>query len=177
MACPTVAVGSVNPVKLDGVREAYEAFYGCAKVVPVEVTGLPPQPVGLELTRQLAMLRASRAAQAAEHGVGVESGMFSVAGYWYVITFSCIVAGGLSACGASPAFEIPEDLARDAMSSELDRAVEVRYGVRDVGSAQGVISLMTGGRVVRRDLVRWATLMALASLRGLPRSPGPQAVR
>jgi len=63
------------------------------------------------------------------------------------------------------------------MSSELDRAVEVRYGVRDVGSAQGVISLMTGGRVVRKDLVRWATLMALAGLRGLPRAPGPQAVR
>jgi len=173
LTCPSAAVGSSNPVKLEGVREAYELIYGCARVTPVAVSGLPPQPVGLEETRRLAMLRASLASRGADHGVGVESGLFSVSGSWYVITFTCVVAGSSSACGASPAFEVPEEVAREAMSSELDEAVGRRYGLKDIGSAQGIIGLMTEGKVVRRDLVRWATLMALAGLRGLPRLTSP----
>jgi inosine/xanthosine triphosphatase len=171
--CLEVALGSQNPVKVDGVREAFEAFYGCATVIPVSVSGLPPQPVGLEQTRRLAMLRASRALEAtrARVGVGVESGMFKVDSAWYVITVACVMKDGKVACGTSPAFEVPEDLARDSMSSELDRAVEARYGIRDIGSREGIIGLMTKGVVVRKDLVRWASLMALAGLNGLPQAP------
>lgn len=171
--CVDVALGSQNPVKVAGVREAFEAFYGCANVIPVSINGLPPQPVGLEQTRRLAILRASRALEAvrAKVGVGVESGIFSVDSAWYVITVACVVKEGRVACGTSPAFEVPEDLARDSMSSELDRAVEARYGIKDIGSGEGIIGLMTRGIVVRKDLVRWASLMALAGLSGLPQAP------
>ncbi|MGC9210529.1 MAG: inosine/xanthosine triphosphatase [Acidilobus sp.] len=161
-----VFLGSRNPVKVSGVRKAYERFYGSVEVRPVEVTGLPSQPVGLRETVELACRRASMAGSGGER-VGVEAGIFRESGRWFVTNVTCIVRGRRTYVGLSPSFYIPRWLALMAMGSELDEALEKVTGLSDLGSSSGAIGLLSGGRVVREDLVYWATLMALSAAEGL----------
>ena len=163
--CVRVALGSENPVKARGVREAYEYMGICAEVATYRVEGLPPQPVGLAETLRLAELRARRAAEALglSEGVGVEAGFVEGGGRCFVVNAACVVRGGESSCGLGPSFEVPcSAVERSLEAGELDALVERLTGVRDVGSAQGLIGLATGNRVVRADLVRMAVIMALS---------------
>ena len=162
-----VVLGSLNPVKASGVRRAYEAFYGHVSLLQVGVSVPTRQPVGLNMTARLACLRAEQASRAGEGDwVGVEAGLVRAGGRWLVINVACLMRGRKRYIGLSPSFQIPSWLARMAREGELDEALEMVTGIRDLGSGIGAIGLMSGGRVVREDLVYWATTMALASAEG-----------
>ncbi len=169
-----VCLGSLNPVKAAGVRRAYEAFYGPVEVRQVEVSGLPRQPVGLDETVRLACVRAGAASCGGDR-VGVEAGVFRAGRRWFVVNAACVRRGARKYVGLSPSFYIPPWLARMALASELDKALERVTGVGDLGSGQGAIGVMSGGVVVREDLVYWATLMALAAAEGSGRLRGPSS--
>ncbi len=169
-----VVLGSLNPVKASGVRRAYEAFYGHVRLLQVAVSVPTRQPVGLNETARLACLRADMASQAGEWDrVGVEAGLVRAGGRWLVVNVVCLVRGRERYLGLSPSFQVPSWLARMAKEGELDEALEKVTGLRDLGSGVGAIGLMSGRRVVREDLVYWATMMALASAEGEGAIGGP----
>ncbi|MGC9071207.1 MAG: inosine/xanthosine triphosphatase [Acidilobus sp.] len=169
-----VLLGSLNPVKASGVMRAYAAFYGEAEVRQVEVKGLPRQPVGLEETIELACRRATMIGGDGER-VGVEAGVFSASGRWFVVNATCLIRGSRRYVGLSPSFYIPRWLAMMAINGELDEALERVTGIGDLGSSSGAIGLLSGGRVLREDLVYWATMMALSAAEGFRslRRPSP----
>ena len=80
-----VAIGSLNPVKIKGVREAYTSIFGAdisVRGIAVE-SGVSPQPLSLEETIRGAMNRAEEALKVvrdAVHGVGVRQGGSSYTG-------------------------------------------------------------------------------------------------
>ncbi|ACB40774.1 inosine/xanthosine triphosphatase [Pyrobaculum neutrophilum] len=167
-----VAVASRNPNKVRAVEEAYRLFGIPARVSSVDKPpSLPPQPVGLEAVVAGAVERAKAALAAAgeaEHGVGIEAGALEAGGRHLDVTVAAVAdRGGLVTLGFGPAFQIPDVFLGDVLRGvELGVLAERHFGKAAVGYREGIIGLLTRGRVTRLDLNVVAVAMAL-----VPRLP------
>jgi len=75
-----IFVGSMNPVKVEAVREVFEEFFDDVKVIGEEVgSGVSKQPFGDEVIRG-AEDRAKKALKLvdADYGVGIEGGVMKL---------------------------------------------------------------------------------------------------
>jgi len=164
-----VCVGSLNPTKLEGVKRAFKAFFPTTEVRGCRVeTGLPPQPIGLELVMLGARVRGERALQCyseCEFGIGVEAGFVKISEDHYDVQVAYVVnREGLHSYGFSPAFLIPRKFAEQILSGvykELEEVVDHYYGTVKIGEKGGFIKLLTKGAITREDLVYTAVAMAL----------------
>lgn len=167
-------VGSQNPVKLEAVRDVVlscDMFKNAEfKALPVD-SGFPEQPVGLEETIGGARNRAVNAFRNCDLSVGLESGLIPVpltdSGYMN-LTACAIYDGSAYYTGLGPAFELPRDIARLVIIDRLDlnEAVLTAGLSRDphIGRTQGLIGLLSGGRVSRAEYSKPAVSMALTRL-------------
>lgn len=163
-----VAIGSMNKSKIEGVKEAYSRYFTNVEFIPVKVpSNVPPQPFGLDMVFRGAENRAVNAIRMvnADHGVGVEAGIYSVNNRWFDVQVVAIVDGdGWITYGLSPSFEVPasiiEEIAK-GKADELEAVVDRIYGTRNIGEEGGFISMLTGNVVLRRDLTYYGAVMAL----------------
>ena len=167
-----VRVGSMNPVKLGAIREVMAGVFPEAEFVPVAVPSeVPDQPLGLEETLRGARNRARNAFADCFLSVALESGLVEVPGSktGYMNLTACAIFDGREMyVGLGPAFELPADVTRLVVEDglELDPAVR-RAGLTDnerIGYAQGIIGILSGGRVTRMDYSRPAVSMALVGM-------------
>jgi len=164
-----VCVGSLNPTKLEGVRRAFRVFFPSAEVRGCTIeTGLPPQPVGLEVVMSGARVRGEKALQCyreCEFGVGVEAGFIGIREDYYDVQVAYIISReGVASYGFSPAFPLPKRIVQQILAGtyrELEEAVDHYYGTERIGEKGGFIKLLTKGAVTREDLVFAAVAMAL----------------
>ena len=167
-----VAVASRNPNKLRAVESAYRMFGLRARVVAVDKPlGLPQQPVGLGEVVKGAVERALHAASAvpgAEHGVGIEAGAVEAGGFHLDVTIAAIADGlGRVTIGVGPGFEVPAVFLADVLrGAELGKLAEAFFGKPAVGYREGLVGILSKGRIERSDLNALAVAMAL-----LPRLP------
>jgi len=164
-----VAVGSLNPVKVKAVEEAFKAVFGVIEVIGVKVdSGVPSQPIGEEVKRG-AINRARRAISkvpGSKYGVGIEGGLIELWGKYYNFGFVAIVdEEGFVGTGTSGLFECPPSivgslLKREELGSVIDRLV----GDKDVKMREGAIGVFTKRIVQRKDLYVHGVLMALVPL-------------
>lgn len=167
-----IKVGSMNPVKLGAIRAVMEVRFPQAEFVPVGVeSGVSVQPIGLEETLRGAKNRARAAFAECDLSVALESGLVPVpetaTGYMN-LTACAIFDGSEMYLGLGPAFELPAEVTRLVTQEgfELDPAVR-KAGLTDnerIGYAQGIIGVLSGGRVTRLDYSRPAVSMALVRM-------------
>ena len=165
-----VVVGSENRIKIEAVKRAFQKLNLEAMVVGVEVeTSVGPQPIGIEATLKGALERASKALRkevAASLGVGVEAGLVKwPAARRYLDQHVAAVMdrqGGLT-LGGGPAFELPPKVLSEVLKRrvEVDTTFEELTGIKRIGKSRGIIGFLSEDKVVRRDLVEAAVLMAL----------------
>jgi len=162
----------MNPVKLGAIREVMAGVFPEAEFVPVAVPSeVPDQPLGLEETLRGARNRARNAFADCFLSVALESGLVEVPGSktGYMNLTACAIFDGREMyVGLGPAFELPADVTRLVVEDglELDPAVR-RAGLTDnerIGYAQGIIGILSGGRVTRMDYSRPAVSMALVGM-------------
>jgi inosine/xanthosine triphosphatase len=162
----------MNPVKLGAIREVMAGVFSEAEFVPVAVSsGVPDQPLGLEQTLRGAKNRAKNAFEDCVLSVALESGLVEVPGSstGYMNLTACAIFDGREMyVGLGPAFELPADVTRLVVEDglELDPAVR-RAGLTNndrIGYAQGIIGILSGGRVTRMDYSRPAVSMALVGM-------------
>ncbi|MEM1982560.1 MAG: inosine/xanthosine triphosphatase [Sulfolobales archaeon] len=164
-----VAVGSKNKSKLSGVNKAYKLFMKDCEVLGVEVAKeLPPQPMDLSSTFNGALFRALRSLELvdeAEHGVGVEAGLFVINDIWFDVHVAAIVDRNERVTyGLSPAFEVPPRFVKELLEkrvNELEVLVDKHFKTKDVGEHGGFIKFLTNGQVLRDDLTYYSVMMAL----------------
>ncbi len=160
-----VAVGSKNPTKVEGVKRAFEQFFGEVEIIPKSVdSGVPPQPFDYDVVRG-AINRALRAFDDCDFGVGVEAGLFSIentmTGYMD-FQVAVIYNGKRFTIGFGPGFEFPPCVVREALKGrEVGDVMEEITGIENIGERMGAIHYLTKGVISRVELTRIAVTMAL----------------
>lgn len=167
-----IRVGSLNPVKLGAIREVMLGPFPLARFEPVSAPSeVPDQPLGIEETLRGAKNRARNAFAGCTLSVALESGLIEVPGSntGYMNLTACAIYDGREMyLGLGPAFELPPEVTRLVVVEglELDPAVR-RAGLTEnerIGYAQGIIGVLSGGRVTRMDYSRPAVSMALVRM-------------
>ncbi len=169
-----ITVGSTNPVKLEAVKEAIKDydFLADAEVVGVKaVSGVSEQPKSIDETVNGAINRAKNIFHDCDYSIGIENGLMKVpntkTGYMDV-TVCAIYDGRHFHMGLSSAFEYPREVTRLVFEEGLDidqAAYETGItGNPDVGNAEGVIGILTKGRLSRKGYTKQAVVMALIQL-------------
>ena len=170
-----IILGSLNPVKMQAVREVFTTIpaYTNASFEQIAADSqVPDQPIGFEQTIKGARNRAYNAYIACDLSIGLESGLVPVplTASGYMNLTACVIFDGTTwYTGMGPAFELPEDITSMVAGEglELDEAVN-RSGLSTdprIGYGQGIIGILTRGRVTRMEYSKPAVSMALARMR------------
>ena len=169
-----VIVGSTNRIKIEAVTETlqhYSLFH------PVSVQGknvssqVTDQPKSLQETVQGAINRAKGVFEEGNISIGLESGLmpvpFTKTGFMDVCV--CAIYDGKTIhLGLSQAFECPPEVVRLVHEKGYDlnqasNAIGLTTNPQ-LGAAEGIIGILTKGRVTRKDYTKEAIKMALIHL-------------
>ncbi|WP_345460636.1 inosine/xanthosine triphosphatase [Deinococcus carri] len=180
---PLVRVGSLNPAKIQPVRDVFGAWWPGAGVEGVAVpSGVPDQPIGEAQTREGAVNRARAALATLEDGegwgVGLEGGVtFSGADGWLfgIVAVACRRAGQvrLEVSRTADLRLPPLVAARVRAGEELGPVMDEVLGTSGIKRGAGSVGALTGGLVTRADVWRQAVALAATPLRdSVPGSAG-----
>lgn len=169
-----VGMGSKNKTKLAALAEVlaeYPLFVG-AEIIGVDaVTDVFGHPKSAEETADGAIQRAKKAYEGNDYGFGIESGLFALpfSKSGYVEVAVCAIYDGKQVhLGTSPGFEWPKAVIDGILKKGLDGSQAVKEaGMTDqekVGENEGIVGILTKGRMSRTDYNKTAIMMALAHL-------------
>jgi inosine/xanthosine triphosphatase len=158
-----IAVGSLNPVKVEAVRSVMEKVLGNVRIIPVEVnSGVPDQPFGND-TYKGAVNRAKAALGDHPMAVGIEAGVFEMYGNLYDIQHCAIIdKDGKITIGMSSGFRYPdkvEALIKKGMT--VGEAMESAYKNSGSGDKEGAIGLLSKGLLDRKTLSEQSVTAAM----------------
>lgn len=167
-----VAVGSTNPVKVNGVKQAFEevhktlGIYGELEVQGLAVSSqVADQPFSEEETQQGALNRARAAIEAdpsASLGVGLEGGVSEQENGLFSTVWVCIAnADGRTKCVNGNRFLLPAPIAEGIRAgSEMGDVMAKLTGKADIKHQEGMIGTLTGGVVSRQDAYAYLAKLA-----------------
>ncbi len=157
-----VCLGSTNACKMESTRAVLDMYPKLkdAELVGVEVdSGVGEQPLDLSATIQGAINRAKAAFHDCDLSVGIEGGTMQVpeTSSGAVKIEACAIYDGKEiGLGFSFGYVVPEDLHKLMVEQGLHLSEAARVGGytthQKIGTEGGVISLLTGGRLGRKDM-------------------------
>ena len=164
-----VFIGTKNPGKVQGAKEAFEKYYK-----DVEVTGIPvssdvgDEPVNEEIyqgakNRVENLMKYSKENNVeADFFIGIESGITNLLGKWIIINIAVIKdKNGYESWGTSPAFPVPDTYVNDIIEKDLGIVMDDIFDGDGLKNGKGGISYLTNDVISRIDLTRGAFIMAL----------------
>jgi inosine/xanthosine triphosphatase len=150
----SVAVGSLNPVKVGSARLALEraGFDFVLQGVAVP-SGVAEQPIGLEEVARGARQRAlnARAALGFAWGVGMEGGVeFDGAGDAWLFSMVAIVTARRESLARGGQLLLPPQVAvRLRAGAELGPVMDELLGTSNIKQGLGAVGYLTGGLITR----------------------------
>jgi inosine/xanthosine triphosphatase len=158
-----VNVGSLNPVKLIAAKRVLSELFDDIEVNGADVgSGVPDQPWEGD-TRKGAMIRASRALENADLGIGLEAGVFETPDGLYDVQFCAVVdRRGVFSIGHGMGFRYPNAVAEIVRGgSTVGAAIKELYGKERDGRKDGAIGYLTCGVMDRTALAEQAVMAAM----------------
>lgn len=159
-----VAVGSVNPTKVNAVVQVFAALAPDAAVRPVAVaSGVPEQPLGWAETTRGAVNRAeaARLALGGAWGVGLEGGVvLTQDGGWLMGVAAVVAPSGCWRARSGTVLLPPVVVERVRAGEELGPVVDDLTGLQEAKTGMGAIGWLTGGLVLRE--ASWVDTVARA---------------
>lgn len=168
MAGILVAVGSTNRTKIEAVQNVFRHYYPDCEVTGFDVaSGVSDQPISEEEMFTGAETRASTALilmPEAHFGVGIEGGLRKAVFGWFESSLIVIKDNhGRIGIGSSGGLALPDVVLRRIESGEnLEQAVDVIFGTKNIGESAGMFGVMTKGLVTRASGVEHGVAFALA---------------
>ena len=169
-----IKIGTTNKAKIEAVEEILKdyAHLKDAVVVSVDVaSGIADQPKSLGETIEGAMNRARAAFADCNYSFGLESGLMVVPNTKTGFMDVCVCAifdGQEFYFGLSSAWEAPEKIIHHMINEGLNMTeAAVKAGYTDnpwVGAAEGLIGIVTKGRLTRKEYTKQAIRTALIHL-------------
>lgn len=151
-----VAVGSLNPAKIESVELAFTALFPNIQwqiegvSVPSSVTD---QPMSDKETIRGATNRAKRALKQlkADYGVGLEGGMQKIGKDWYECGWAVIIdSDGTKGCGSSFRLFVPPQIMKHIEEGkELGDAIDIVFHTKNAKHSNGFFGLMTDDQITR----------------------------
>ena len=163
-----IAIGTKNPAKIEGIKKGFSRFFNDLEFRSVDTAPVmtKAQPLGLEQITEGATVRARFALATAggDFGVGVEAGVFRLAGCYFDHQQAAVVDGtGAVSLGHSAGFPLPtgpmERLVKEGR--ELEHYAVQLTGIGDIGDKGGLIHYLTNGQMSRTDLTEQCVVTAL----------------
>jgi inosine/xanthosine triphosphatase len=172
-----IAVGSTNGVKVSAVQDVIEDYpmFANAIVVSVSVSSdVADQPLTLDEMTTGARNRARKAFEVTEnctYSFGIESGLYEAKGFktgYLESAVCCIYDGNEYHYGLSCGFEIPPKVLNTVLEQKLNLndacfAVGLTEN-KSLGAAEGLVGMLTKGRINRYDYTRQCVTTALIHL-------------
>ena len=157
-----IAVGSLNPVKVEAVRAVMERIYGQVRIHPEDVpSGVPEQPFEDDTVKG-AINRAKAALKDHDLSVGIEAGVFERYDGLYDVQHCAVVdREGKVTLGMGSGFRYPDKIAglvRNGMT--VGQAMKEVYG-SEVGHERGAIGVLSKGLLDRKGLTEQSVLNAM----------------
>jgi inosine/xanthosine triphosphatase len=163
----TVAVGTKNPAKVEGIKRAFAKYYSEVELRLVDASSVAKaQPKGLDEMTAGATVRAKYALSVAggDFGVGVEAGIFTIGTVYFDNQVAAIVdSSGKVSLGHSAGYMLPREAMEKLFKDEreLERWAEEVSGIKEVGDKGGLIHHLTKGRMTRTELTDQCVITAL----------------
>lgn len=169
-----IIVGSKNKIKVEAVKEILQDYlHLCdAKVSEVEVASeVSEQPKSLEETVEGAMNRAKNSFKDCNYSFGLESGLMKVPNTKSGFMDVCVCAiydGNDFHLGLSSAWEAPKNVTEHMINGGLnmsEAALKAGYSNNpNLGAAEGLVGIVTKGRITRKEYTKQSIIMALIHL-------------
>ncbi len=164
-----VLVGSKNPGKVQGAKNALEKYYQNVEVIGVKVpSGVSEEPIDDEIYQgaknrvEALIVYAKENNIDADFFMAVESGMTNRLGKW-MITNIAVISGknGKMSYGTSASFPVPEKMVQKIQTETLGNVMDELFDQSNLHSGTGGVGLLTHGVITRIDLNTQAFIMAL----------------
>lgn len=172
-----IALGTTNKIKIQAVEETIKDYPHLATAivhslsVPSEIS---EQPLALEEIIRGAKNRAKNAFSThnnSNYGIGIESGLFQASGTqtgFLEACICCIHDGVNDYIGMSCGFEIPPSILQIVLEKNRDLSQACHEsGITSnpkLGAAEGLIGILTKGRVDRKAYTKQCITTALIQL-------------
>ncbi|MDO8424485.1 MAG: inosine/xanthosine triphosphatase [bacterium] len=169
-----INIGSKNPAKVSALKEILinYPYFKEAEVCSVDaVSGVDNQPKSLEETITGAKNRAKDAFHDCDYSFGLESGLMTVpqTATGYMDVCACAIFDGKEYYfGLSSAWEPPKKVVEYMIQEGMDmNEAAYKAGLTNnskIGSAEGLIGIMSKGRLTRQEYTKEAIRTALIRL-------------
>ena len=172
-----LGVGTTNVIKIQAVEEVIKEYpqLAQAKIFSVAVPSeIAEQPLSLEEIITGAKNRARNAfnaTHACTYGIGIESGLFKANGVqtgFFEACICCIHDGINYHLGLSCGFEIPPHILKLVLDKNRDLSQACyEAGITTnskLGAAEGLIGILTKGRINRKEYTKQCIITALLQL-------------
>ncbi len=169
-----ISIGSINKVKVEAVTELLKEYPHLAalKIVARSASSdVSEQPFTLEETIQGAKNRACNAFEDCKLSVGIEGGIFAAPGTrtgYLHITACSIYDGKDHYIGISSGFEVPPKILHLMDGGKVDMSQACLHsGITanaKLGAAEGLIGILSLGRIDRKAYTKESLRMALVQL-------------
>ena len=172
-----IAVGSTNRIKVEAVEEVIKSYPDLASAhiksfsVP---SGVSDQPLSLDEIIRGAQNRAKNAfiqCASCSYSFGLESGLFPASGTstgFLEASICCIYDGTIYHTGLSCGFEVPHAILDLVINQKMDLAQACYHaGITTntkLGSSEGLIGLLSKGRINRKEYTKQSIITALFQL-------------
>ncbi len=165
-----VLVGSQNPVKIEGVKEAFLKYFDNVEAIGIKVdSNVSDQPINDETfegakNRALELKKINKEKNlGAKFFVGIEGGIIKLYSRWFAFGAMCIIDDrGRIGFGTSPYFELPESIVKYLLNgTELGDVMDKITGEYNTKQKGGAIGFFTKNIMNRKELYVYGLIVAL----------------
>ncbi|MFY4774542.1 DUF84 family protein [Metabacillus sp. RGM 3146] len=160
-----IAIGTMNPVKINAIKNTFQAFDGVT-FKPIAVSsGVSKQPLSDEETLEGAVNRANNALVRgeADAGIGLEGGIAETKEGYFLCNWGALSDGsGKPIVAGGARILLPEEIGREVKDGrELGDVMDEYTSLNNVRQNEGAIGIFTAGLVNRTDMfIHVASLIA-----------------
>ena len=164
-----ILMGTKNPGKVQGAKEAFEKYFDNIEIEGIKVSSeVGDQPFNKEILlgakNRVKNLKeyAKENSIEADYFVASEAGISNLLGEWIDINAAVIEDNnGIQSVGISQGFQIPDKYIDEIRETELGKVMDKIFEGQELAKGKGGISYLTKDEVSRIDLTRNAFIMAL----------------
>ena len=164
-----ILMGTTNPGKIQGARQAFEKYFENVEIEGVKVSSeVSDQPINDEIFQGVrnrvknVKEYAEKNGIEADYYVASEAVIINCSGEWVDINAVVIEdKEGYQSLGTSQGFPVPDRYMKEIQETELGAVMDRIFSGKDLAKGKGGISILTKDVVSRIELTQNAFVMAL----------------